>query len=67
MEKKFKNKNNWFWIIKSKEHFPAIIHKNKNFWGDEKPYNGLRDIKLDLGDRFEYAVKYWPPYEIEEL
>jgi hypothetical protein len=45
------------WIIKHKEFKKKIIPSDENYFGDKKPYKTIKDIKLDLGDRFEYAKK----------
>ena len=54
------NKEKWFWIIGHKEMFPKFIQPSKNYWGDREPYKSLKDIQLDLGDRFDYAYKFFP-------
>ena len=49
-----------YWIIGHKEMHPKIIPLDKNYYGDNKPYRSIKEIKIDLGDRFLFAEEYTP-------
>lgn len=56
----------YYWIIKHKEMHPHIVLSTENYYGDKKPYKTVKDIKMCLGDRFEYAVKFHSPSPLKD-